>query len=114
MGAKPKRDFKLETEWMNGYAETYLPSESGFWFSDEMLRAEQIALIDIRHALRVGRVIESEKLDGPGAKWTVISSDCEGRLLLVVIRVIADTISVSLESAKRFEQKIEDEEHEVA
>jgi hypothetical protein len=114
MGAKPKRGFKLETEWMHGYAETYLPNESGFWFSDEALREEEVDLIDVRHALRVGVVIESEKLDEPGALWTVVSSDCDGRLLLLMVKVITDTIAVSLESIKRYEQRIEDEEHDVA
>ena len=114
MGAKPKRDFKLETRWMHAYADTYLPNESGFWFSDEALCAEQVDLIDVRHGLRIGTVIRSEKLDETGAIWTVVSSDCDGRLLQMMIRVVTDTIAVSLESIKRYEQKIEDEEHDVA
>lgn len=114
MGAKPKRDFKLETQWMHGYAETYLPNESGFWFSEDALRGEEVDLIDVRHALRVGTVIKSEELREPGAFWTVVSSDCDGHLLLLVIKVIIDTIAVSLESIKRHEQRIEDEEHDVA
>lgn len=114
MGAKPKRDFRLEAEWMHAYAETYLPNESGFWFSNEALCAEEVDLIDIRHALRVGTVIRSEEFNESGAIWTVVSSDCDGRLLLLMIRVITDVISVSLESIKRYEQSIKDEEHDVA
>lgn len=114
MGVKPKRDFKLETEWMQAYADTYLPNESGFWFSDETLHSKKIDLIDVRHALRVGAVIESKKLDGPGAIWTVISSDCDGQLLLLVIKVITDLTAVSLENLERYEQSTVGEKHDVA
>jgi hypothetical protein len=110
MGPKPKRDFGLQTEWMRAYAQAYLPNESGFWFSTEMLKAENVTLIDIRHALRVGHVINDEKLDRQGARWTVISADCDGKLTIIQISVVTEEVLVSLLSVKKVEETIEQKE----
>ncbi len=106
MGPKPKRNFRLQTEWMRAYAQTYLPNKSGFWFSTEMLKAENVTLIDIRHALRVGQAINDEKLDHQGALWTVVSTDCDDKPTIILISVVTEEVLVSLLSVKKVEETI--------
>src|SRR5882724_2964686 len=112
MSAKTKTGLNLETVWLREYARTYQPTEAGFWFSPELLREKNTTLLDVRHAFSVGNVMLSDKLDGPGARWTVIGEDCDGRLLLMTVIVVSAELSVSLESLERLVEASKDGKNE--
>jgi hypothetical protein len=100
MPEKPKPAHALETEWVHEYARTYLPSDAAFRYSPALLRRERVSLVDIRNALRSGAVIYSDKLDDPGALWIVEGDDADGRRIIVMLHVISESVSVSLQSVE--------------
>lgn len=93
---KPLRVLRIETTWIREYARTYLPTEAGFSFSDDDLREAGITLISLRHVFSEGYVTSSEKLNGPGAIWTIEGHDNEGNWFDVTIKVITDLMDVTL------------------
>ncbi|HXL12607.1 MAG TPA: hypothetical protein VN941_01420 [Bradyrhizobium sp.] len=104
---KPARVLRIETAWIREYARTYLPSEVGFSFSDDDLRASGITLIAVRHVLSKGYAVRSEKLNGPGAIWTVEGQDNEGIWYQVTIKVISEQLDVTLINAEQ-QQEIQE------
>lgn len=105
MGAKRKRALDIETVWLRDYARTYLPCEAAFSYSADALRRARVSLIDIRHAFRVGRVLHSEKLDDPGAEWTVVGEDCDGQSLMIIILVVTEMLSVRVRDVRRLDER---------
>ncbi|GJE26238.1 hypothetical protein [Methylobacterium organophilum] len=105
MGAKPKEALEIETVWLRDYARTYMPCEAAFSFSADALRRARVSLIDIRHAFRVGRVIHADKLDEPGAIWTVVGDDCDGQALMIIILVVTEMLSVEVRDVRRLDKK---------
>src|ERR1700734_1815510 len=97
---KPMRVLRIETTWIREYARTYLPTEAGFSFCDDDLRESGITLIVLRHVLSHGYVAHSDKLDGPGAIWTVEGPDNEGIWYRVTIKVISMEMDVTLINAQ--------------
>lgn len=98
---KPARVLRIETTWIREYARTYLPTEAGFSFPDDDLRVSGITLIALRHVFSEGYVTRSEKLNGPGAIWTVEGQDNEGDWYEVTIKVISEQMDVTLINAER-------------
>jgi len=96
MPPQPQRLFKIETIWIREYATTYLPTEAGFSFSDEDLRASGITLVAVKHMLSRGRVVFADKLDAPGAIWVVEGPDSEDNWYRATIRVISENLDVTL------------------
>lgn len=86
----------IETTWIQGFASTYLPTDLGFTFSPEMLRANDVSIVDLRNALRSGHVVSTEKLDDPGAHWVVEGDDIDGRILRITLHVVSELVSVKL------------------
>jgi hypothetical protein len=97
---KPNRVLRIETTWIREYARTYLPTEAGFSFCDDDLRESGITLIMLRHVFSHGYVTHSEKLNGPGAIWTVEGPDNDGDWYQVTIKVISAEMDVTLIDAK--------------
>jgi hypothetical protein len=106
---KPTSVLRIETTWIREYARTYLPTEAGFSFCDDDLRESGITLIVLRHVFSHGYVTRSEKLNGPGAIWTVEGPDNEGDWYQVTIKVISSEMDVTLIDAKN-RQDVQDAE----
>jgi hypothetical protein len=98
---KPERVLRIETTWIREYARTYFPTESGFSFCAGDLRASGISLVTIRHVLSRGYVTRSDKLNGPGAIWTVEGQDIDGDWHEISIKVISEEWDVTLVYAER-------------
>ena len=96
MPPKPNSVQRIETTWLREYAKTYLPSESGFSFSDDDLRASGVNLIQVRQIFRKGYVVSAEKLDGPGALWTVEGQDNEENWFCAIVKVVSEELDVTL------------------
>lgn len=101
--SKPKLAFSLETEWIRGYAKSYLPNEAGFSFPPRMLRERNISIIQIRHALRHGAVVYADKLDEPGAEWIVVGKDQDGNELRFNLVVVSEAHKVTMRDVTRIE-----------
>lgn len=110
MPALPKRVLKLETVWIQGFANTYLPSEAGLIYSPQCLRDAGISLIGIRNVLRRGYVVFSDKLDGPGARWVIEGDNNEGERFRLTATVITEQLSVDIRKVERvaIQVKVED------
>ena len=91
-----KANFAFETEWLREYARTYEPSDAGFTFRPQQLREQRISLVQIRDAMRSGTVLDAEKLDEPGAIWTVFGEDCDGVGFDLIVHVVSEIFSVEL------------------
>ncbi len=98
---KPERVLRIETTWIREYARTYLPTEAGFSFSDDDLRASGITLVAVRHVLSKGYVTHAEKLNGPGAIWTIEGQDNDGDWYQLQIKVLSQEMDVTLLDADR-------------
>lgn len=90
------RVLRIETTWIRGYGRTYLPSEAGFSFSADDLRASGITLVTVRRVLSHGYVVCADKLDGPGAIWIVEGQDNEEKWYRATLRVISEILDVTL------------------
>jgi hypothetical protein len=101
MPPQPKEILEIETVWIREYAKTYLPSEAGFSFSPTLLRELGLNLVALRNIFRSGRVVYSNKLDGPGAIWVVEGDDNEGNEFRLTVMVISESLAVSLADAER-------------
>jgi hypothetical protein len=95
------RVLHFETDWLRGYARTYLPVDCGFSYSASLLRAKGVTLLDVMHLFATGVVTWSDKLDEPGAVWVVEGEDCDGRNLVATIIVESQKLKVSLEQVER-------------
>jgi hypothetical protein len=101
MAAEPKRALDIETIWIRQYARAYLPNETGFSFSAEMLRREGVTLIDVRNVFRKGVVTYADKLNDPGAIWVVEGEDVDGRPLRITVIVVSEILEVRLKKLER-------------
>lgn len=101
MSAAPEPQFATETVWIREYAATYLPRETGFTYPPEMLRRENISVVDLRNVFRMGVVTYANKLDGPGALWIVEGSDGDGHRICAQLWVISETLEVTVRRVKR-------------
>lgn len=106
--SQSKSAFRVETEWIRGYAKTYLPSEAGFSFSPEKLRARGVSIIQVRHVLKNGEVVYADKLDDPGAEWVVIGEDQDGVLYRLELVVVSEAQSVTLRDISPYDEPKED------
>ncbi|RAI37105.1 hypothetical protein [Rhodoplanes serenus] len=106
-----KRRHQLETEWLRAFASTYLPADGALIFEPPMLRDAEVSLIDLRHLFKKGRVVTADKLDGPGACWSVVGCDCEGNPLEARVDVVSEEITVILRDVRRpmFEKGSDDD-----
>ena len=104
MVSEPRRKLSFETEWLRGYVQTYLPSDSVFSVCPDDLRVEGISLTDLNHVFRCGEVVFSEKLDGPGAEWVVVGENCDGDKLEICLHVETNTLRIELMYANRVEE----------
>lgn len=95
------RKLDVETEWLRGWASTYLPMDCSLTYSASLFRTVSFTLVHLMHALRRGVVIDADKLDAPGARWIVVSENCDGALCEVVLRVVTDTMHVEVESVRQ-------------
>lgn len=102
MKPKLKRECEFETKWINEFARTYLPSESGFEFDPQYLRTSNVSLAMLRCILRNGEVVVAEKLDVPGADWVVLGEDADENQFFVTVRVISSEQSVTLRRIERY------------
>jgi len=72
-----KANCAFETTWLQEYAGSFRPTDAPFRFAEDDLRRAGLTVVDIMVALREGEVVWADKLDGPGAIWTVMHSDDE-------------------------------------
>jgi len=86
----------IATDWLRGYAQTCLPSDASFEFSEDDLRDKNITLLDVRQVFRTGTVVYADKLEGPGGLWIVEGEDFDGHILTATIVVISESITVRL------------------
>lgn len=86
----------FETEWVRSFASTYLPCEAGFRFSPDDLKSAGVTLIAVKHAMKFGSVVYSDKLDEPGAYWIVEGQDINGNILRLELIVVSEILSVTL------------------
>ena len=116
MAAAPKRVLDIETVWIRQYARAYLPHETGFSFSAEMLRREGVTLIDVRNVFRKGVVTYANKLDDPGAIWVVEGEDVDGRQLRITVIVVSEILEVRLRKVERVvaEVKVQEKPNDAA
>ncbi|TLG78599.1 hypothetical protein [Methylocystis sp. B8] len=101
MSAAPEPQFATETVWIREYAATYLPRETGFTYTPEMLRRENVSVVDLRNVFRLGTVTYANKLDGPGALWIIEGSDGDGGSICAQLWVISETLEVTVRRVKR-------------
>jgi hypothetical protein len=99
-----KRVLKIETTWINEYGRTYLPTEAGFSFSAEDLRAAGMNLVQVRYVLSHGRVVYADKLDDPGAIWVVEGEDNDENEFRLTVKVISEELDVTLIKIEKIER----------
>lgn len=112
MPPQPKRVLSMATTWIREYAQTYLPSEAGFSFSPDDLRAASVSLVTIRHVLRHGHVVHVSKLDEPGAIWIIEGQDNDGNGYRMTVKVVSEMLDVTLRKVERL-KKVEKENLDV-
>lgn len=105
---QPELEFQIETEWIRNYAKTYLPSEAGFAFLPSMMRKRGFNIIQVRHVMKTGRVVYSEKLNEPGAEWIVVGHDQDGARLRLELVVVSDVQKVVLRDVSADDDRKED------
>jgi hypothetical protein len=96
MPPQRKAKYAIETQWIRDFARTYFLSEAGLSFAPERLRQIRLSLVSVRNVLRKGRVICSEKLDGPSALWIVDGKDNDDERYHVVLKVVSEALEVDL------------------
>ena len=96
-------DHVIETEWLRGYARTYLPCDSVLVFCPQMLRDADVMLVDLIFLLRNARVVSSEKNDGPGAFWRIVGMDGDENPISAELEVNTQEISVEVVGVERLD-----------
>lgn len=96
MVSRQPEPLTIATEWIRGYAQTCVPSELSFEFSEADLLAKDLSLLDVLDLFREGKVVYADKLDGPGGYWVIEGEDAEGRTLSAEIVVISESLTVRL------------------
>lgn len=92
---------KIETEWLRGYAQTYLPCDAALVFSPEELRQKGVDVLDLICLFGGGTVVFADKSDGPGAIWWVDGFDCDGNPLSADLIVETQEISIRVLKVRR-------------
>lgn len=88
--------FKIETQFLRGWAATYYAEVSWDTEAEETMREARMPLVVVRQVLLSGRVVFSEKSDADGADWEVIGSTCDGDRLRLALIVHCDQYRVRI------------------
>lgn len=94
------RKHGLETEWIRQWASTYMPADGSIVYSVALFRRLDFNLVHLMHALRRAVVVDADKLDGPGARWVVLSENCDGLPFEISLRVNTDSMQVEIEGLR--------------
>jgi hypothetical protein len=100
-GTKQAVTFEVETEWLREFARTYMPCEAMFSYPVDLLRAAGVSLVDVKNLMASCTVVDNEKLDEPGALFTVVGEECDGGGLRAVFRVVSQEYDVTLMNVER-------------
>lgn len=101
MVADAEASFAFQTDWLRSYASSWSPREAGFRFAPEMLRREDVSVVDLRNIFRNGVVTFDNKLDEPGALWIVEGDDGDGNMIVAELVVISETMDVTVRRVRR-------------
>ena len=109
-----KTPLKYETQWLRQFARTYLPHNAPVEFDPAALRDANVTLLHLVCLFRGGWVVFSNKLDGPGAFWTVEGPDCDGAPIRASLEVQTQEMSIKVMKAERLDDDEQGPENSAA
>lgn len=94
----------VATEWIRGFATTYLPNDGKFAYSATAMRDRDISLVDLLCLFRTACVVSvamNDGSDGQKGVWTVEGFDSDDRPMQAVVRVETEAMAVDVLDAAR-------------
>ena len=104
MGTSQPEPLTFATDWIRWYAQTCIPTDASFEYSEHYLIQHGFTLLDVLHLFRAGTVTSADKLEGPGGIWVVEGFDTDDRLVTAVILVFYASSIVRLHSIELNEE----------
>src|SRR5690348_7752338 len=92
---------KVETRYLRGFTKSYIGETAITSEAEEDMRSERVFLTDVHQALRSGWVVESEKEDADGARWTVEGNTADDNPLRLYLEVCCQHYRVSVLRVRR-------------